>query len=541
MTQSWLYRLCCRLKEGNSNLSILLVEAGPNANDNLSVLDGSKFVSLWGSDFDWKYVTVPQKSLGGKTVPNPAGRLLGGGSAINAGGWIRGDKTDYDIWGEMVNDKRWSYNGLLPYFRRVEAHYDNNSNPDIHGFTGPIKTESIRSTGRAFPLQSFVEDAWNAEGVRYIPDKNSGDPIGLGEHVACQVDGMRQFSSLQYPLDVSILTNTLVKRVIIEEHNSTQVAVGIELAGNGRKIHAKQEVIVCAGAYRTPQVLMLSGIGPASHLRHHGIDVILDMPDVGQHLHDHPTITQWWKLREPEKGLAMESTGFNSPQLFKGLPMDFVATQPVPLEGLKEALVRDGDTKNINSNVLVTRQLGHVETYITYVAFNPENPKIPLDGSHISSGVVCLLPTSRGTIKLADKDANSSPFIDPNYAATEADRYILREGLKKLYRVMHNTPAGRNTIEEETVEDGYAPISTASSDEKIDDFIRRRVLSAYHPAGSASMGKVVDSDLRVKGVENLRVVDASVIPLPLASHIQACVYAISEQAADIILGKSVVK
>ncbi|KAH8802527.1 glucose dehydrogenase [Xylogone sp. PMI_703] len=528
--------LASRLKEGDPALSILLVEAGPNANENPLVLDHSKFPFLWDSELSWKYMTTPQKHLDGRTVFNPSGKLLGGGSAINAGGWIRGDKSDYDIWGELVNDKRWSYEGFLPYFRKTETHYDSNASPDVHGLTGPIKTESTTSTGRKFPLRSSIEEAWAAEGVHYNPDKNSGNPIGLGEHVGNQADGVRQFAAVQYPLNVSVLTNTLVERVIIEERDGIKSAVGIEIAENRRKIRARREVILSAGAFRTPQILMLSGVGPASHLQEHGINVILSLPDVGQNFHDHATVTQWWRLKEPEKGLAIGSPAFNNPELFKGLPLDFITTLPTPLDGLKSALIKDGD-KDAANNTLLTRQLGHIETYITYVGFNPANPIIPLDGSHISSGVVTLLPTSRGSIKLANKDPHSAPLIDPNYAATEADLYMLREGLKKLQRVLRNTPAGQATIEGETVEDGCVPISAASSDEEINSFIRRRISSTFHPAGSASMGKVVDTELRVKGIANLRVVDASVIPFPLAAHIQICVYAIAEQAADMILGK----
>lgn len=386
---------------------------------------------------------------------------------------MRGDKADYDLWGEILDDKRWNYSGFLPYFRKTEKHYDNEADPEIHGLTGPIQTESIKSSGRQFPLRSFVEDAWAAEGVLYNPDKNSGNPIGLGEHVANHIDGTRQFAGVNYPLDVSILTETLAEKVIIEQQNGKQVATGIVIEGSGKFIRAGQEVILSAGAYRSPQILMLSGIGPASHLQEHDIDVVLDLP-VGHNFHDHPSVSQWWKLKEPSDGLAVGSAGFNAKEL-KSLPLDFVVTQPVPLDGLKAALVKDGNVENINNHPLLTRQLGHVETYINYVAFNPENPKIPLDGSHITSGIVCMLPTSRGIITLANKDPTSAPLIDPNYASTEVDRYMLREGLKKLYRVMQHTPAGQATIEGQTVTEGYLPISLDISDEEIDRFIRSQL------------------------------------------------------------------
>ncbi|KAL1963927.1 hypothetical protein VTN77DRAFT_7733 [Rasamsonia byssochlamydoides] len=246
--------------------------------------------------------------------------------------------------------------------------------------------------------------------------------------------------------------------------------------------------------------------------------------DVGRHFHDHPAVSQWWKLKHPEKGLAVGSPAFNDPALLKGLPLDFVVTQPVSKDGLRKALAKDDPSSDPDAHPLVSVQHGHVETYVVYAARNPENPKIPMDDTHITTAVVCMLPTSRGTITLADKDPRSAPLIDPNYFATEADRYVLCEGLRKVREVLRETPSWEGNSD--------------TSDGEIDDLIRRRLMTLYHPAGSASMGKVVDSELRVKGIERLRVVDASVIPIPLAAHIQACVYVVAKQAADIILGHS---
>ncbi|KAE8154745.1 glucose dehydrogenase [Aspergillus avenaceus] len=528
--------LASQLKQGDPSLSILLIEAGPDVSNHSLVADGSKYTLLLGSEIDWNYHTVPQRHLGGRVLSNHAGKALGGGTAINGGGWLRGAKEDYDLWADLVGDSQWSYEGFLPYFRKVESHFDPDGDREAHGFEGPIKTESVTSTGRRYPLRREVEEAWRTVGVTYNPDMNSGNPLGVVEVVENRVVGLRQMSSSVYPLDIEILTDTLVGRVVIEENNGRKVATAVELADGGRRIAARREVVLSAGAYRSPQILMLSGIGPADELHSHGIDVILDLPDVGRHFHDHIAVSQWWKLKHPERGLSIGSPVFIDPTLFKGLPLDFVVTQSVPLDGLREALVKDDPSVHPDKHPLVCSQRGHFETYTIYVANNPENPVIKMDGTHITTSVACMLPTSRGSVTLKDRSPHSSPVIDPNYFATETDRYTMRQGLRRVREVLRDTPAGQGMIESETVEEGAMPLTATSDDAQLDDLARRRI-TLYHPSGSASMGKVVDGELRVMGVDGLRVVDASVIPMPLAAHIQMCVYALAEKAAGIIQGK----
>jgi choline dehydrogenase-like flavoprotein len=243
-----------------------------------------------------------------------------------------------------------------------------------------------------------------------------------------------------------------------------------------KRIRANKEIIISAGAYRTPQVLMLSGVGPADELHGHGIEIMLDPSDVGRNFQDHAAVSQWWKLKHPEKGLALGSPAFNNPAFRKGLPVDFVATQPVPEDGLKGALAKDHNESNVDGHPLLSLQRGHTETYIIYVARSAENPKIVPDGTHISSVVACLLPTSRGTVTLADSNPKSAPVIDPNYMATDADRYMMREGLRKVRQVLCDTPAGRDMVEGETVEDDADLLSKDSTDEEIDSLIRRRLM-----------------------------------------------------------------
>lgn len=330
--------------------------------------------------------------------------------------------------------------------------------------------------GRNYPLRKAVEEAWAAVGVCYNADVNSGDPIGLAQVVENRINGQRQLSCSVYPLDgVQVMTETLVNRVIIEEQSGQKAATAVELADSYKRITVRREVIISAGAYRTPQLLLLCGVGPVDELQRHAIDVIVDLPDVGRNFQDHPAVLQWWRLRHPERGLALGSPALKDAALLRCRPVDFTVLQPVPKEGLSKALARDGHHFGMDHDSLLSLQRGHIESYVVYVATNAGHPKLEVDGTHISSAVVCMLPTSRGTVTLADKNPKTTPVIDPNYMVTEADRYMMREGLRKMHEVLRNTPAGHEMIEDETVEDGEKPLSKHTSDEDLDNPIRRHL------------------------------------------------------------------
>jgi choline dehydrogenase-like flavoprotein len=217
--------------------------------------DPAEAAQLHFSDLDWKYFTTPQAHLDGKPKYNCAVKALSGGSVINTGGWIRGDKRDYNAWAEEVGDLSWSYDGLLPYFKRSEKHFDPKGDAEQHGFDGPVRTASVSASGRKFPLREDVMKLWgNLEGMRYVEDANGGSPQGIAELVENWADGKRQVASEVYGLGgVEVVTGTLVRRVVFEG----TMAVGVEFeSGVVRKAKRGGQVVVCAGAYRTPQVLL---------------------------------------------------------------------------------------------------------------------------------------------------------------------------------------------------------------------------------------------------------------------------------------------
>ncbi|RYP43608.1 hypothetical protein DL770_011550 [Monosporascus sp. CRB-9-2] len=523
-----------RLLEFDSKLKILVVEAGPNANDRPDIVWPNS-TNLIGGDFDWKYKTVKQSNLDNRSIDLPSGKALGGGTVINSGAWIRGDKFDYDLWGSTVNDSRWSYDGLLPFMRKSESFWSEVINRDQHGHCGPLPIQSVTSTNREFPLRDRVLRAWAELGIEALPgfDGNAGNPLGVGDLQENKNGGRREIAAAVYPLKgATVLTDTLVEKVMIEKipHGTGLSAVGIKLAG-GVEVRGRQ-TILSAGAIRSPQVLMLSGIGPAEELAKFDIPVLLDQPGVGRNLSDHGILYHAWKVKDPSAGWALGSGNplFNKPQYGYGTPGDFIVSTDVSKNGLIAAIAEDeGATPDPATHPLLANKRTFTEHMLIYAAAP--------DGSLITSVLITLLPTSRGSVKLSSADIRDAPLIDPNYLGSAVDRYVARKGLKLQVKYLGSdaTVIGREILDGEAGAPGFDEVlSVNSTDEYIDARLRAAMGSTYHPMGTLAMGAVADSDLKVKGVENLRIVDTSVFPVPITGHLQVAAFAMAEQAAQII-------
>ncbi|KAL8914706.1 MAG: hypothetical protein Q9171_000719 [Xanthocarpia ochracea] len=511
-------------------------ERGPDEISHEYVVNPQAAPLLAHTDLVVNYKTTPQSQLDNRPVTNFAGRLLSGSSAANYGAWIRAPAADYDLWAEQVGHSRWTYQELLPYLRRTEYHFDPQGDKEQHGFEGPIHTTS----GRAYPLRDTVHDAFVQLGFEENADLNAGQPYGFAPWVENWHDGARQHSAKVFDLSgINVFTNATVAKIMTD---AAYTAWGVQLV-DGRILEAKHEVVISCGAHKTPQLLMLSGIGPKEELASHKIPQLVDSPAVGRNHFDHLSLHQAWKLRFPERGLAMGSPAFNNPEYAKGFPVEWIGTYPVPEHTLKAAMEEDAismDTTAISKSLpVMVLDRAHVGLLVAYAPLNLGGAyEIPLDGSHISTGALLYLPTSRGRVTLASSDPADEPVVNPRYYSTSTDKAMLRSAVRVVAQLMQ-TSAAEQMVESETPPKGLPVLGPDSSDEDIDGRIRGYSETWHHSAGTAAMGRdiqtsVVDAELRVHGVKKLRVADASVFPRPISATPQATIYAIAEVAAELI-------
>ena len=527
--------IASRLRQGNPSLDILVLESGSDASDNPLTRDLGGAFALAGTELDQSYKTTPQPNTGDRVYTITAGKVLGGGSILNYGSWARGDASDYDQWARTVGDERWSYNGLLPYLKRCEKHFQADKDPEQRGSDGPMRVTSVYNLDpkRRYGLREPIKAAWEALGLRHNPCGGGGSIAGICDFFENWNDGQRQPSNLAYSLQgVTVVTGASVHKVVFsKDDGGHQTASGVVLA-DGRHFKARKEVVLSAGAVKTPQILMLSGVGPASLLSDYNIPVIYDNPEVGKNYFDHFAHFQVWKLRNPEKGLSMGSPQWDDPAFHKGFPCDWIVNEGLPPRLLEPALQADAARGKVSDASLLDPTRCFVETM---VAYSTVGAPVPTDGSYVATSVMLLVPTSRGSVKITSASPTDAPAIDTNYYDTEVDRAALIYSTRRVANALLTTPAGSSYIECEGAPPGMSPLTAKSSDAEIDARIRMTGVSHAHSAGTAAMGKVVDTDLRVKGVRGLRVADASVFPVAIGGHPQATLYGVAEQAADILL------
>jgi choline dehydrogenase-like flavoprotein len=492
------------------NVQVLLLEAGP-PDEAQEIFVPAAFAKLFRSPLDWDYLTEPEPHADGRQVYIPRGRVLGGSSSINAMVYIRGNRADYDGWADRGLDG-WSYDDVLPYFKRAEDN-ERGAN-EYHGVGGPVAVSDSRSRNPI--MDAFVEAAVDA-GIDANPDFNGAEQDGVGLYQVTCRNGMRCSASAAYlhPIEgrenLEIRTGALATRILFEGGR----AVGVEALVDGEPnvFRVSREVIVSGGAYNSPQLLMLSGIGPAEHLRALGIEVRHDLP-VGDNLQDHPSVGFTYTTDEPVS-LFQADTEENLVAFMQGQgPL----TSNVAEAGLFWRSRDDLPAPDIQFHAAPAMFI--------------EEGLVDPPGHGYTFGPCLVAPRSVGELRLASKDPAAKPSIRHNYLADPADVAALVAGLKLTARIGDASPlAGRYRT------GTYEPPASLSDDD-LAAYAREKAQTLYHPVGTCAMGSVVDDELRVLGVEALRVVDASVMPTVPRGNTNAPTIMVAERAADLIRGKT---
>ncbi len=501
--------LANRLSE-ESATRVLLVEAGPpDTHPGIHVPAAAG--TLGRTRWDWAYLTDPEPALDGRLIALPRGRTLGGSSSINAMVYIRGNPADYDEW-EALGCEGWGWKDVLPYFIKAE---DNERGPStMHGQGGPLSVSDGRSR---HPLcETWLEAATQA-GLLPNSDFNGASQDGVGHYQVTQRNGMRCSTAVAYlrPVmsraNLDVLSGALVTRILLRDSRATGVEV--EHDNQIKQLRAEREVILSAGAYNSPQLLMLSGIGVPAELKVQGLEAVADLP-VGHNLQDHP--------------FALINVLVNSESLISEVrkPENMALLQSEGRGPLTSNYAEVGGFWRSQDGL----EAPDIQYHALPLMFVDQGQRVPTD--HAASWGPCLLkPQSRGAVQLRSAEPSAKPRILHNYYSEEADLDTMVRGLKKAVEIARQ-PAMLRIIRGNV--DPY-PRSDGNSD--LRDFVRRATQTTFHPIGTCAMGSVVDPELLVHGFENLRVVDASVMPTIVRGNTNAPTIMIAEKAADHILGR----
>jgi choline dehydrogenase-like flavoprotein len=510
--------LAARLTEDPS-VRVALIEAGPPDSSVLIHCPAGLALLAKNGQANWAFETVSQPGLGGRRGYQPRGKVLGGSSSVNAMIYARGQHADYDEWAAQGNEG-WGWRDVLPYFKRAE--HNERGADAFHGTGGPLNVMDLRSPNRFGPV--FVQAAVQA-GFAPNPDFNGADQEGVGMYQVTHKKGERFSAAKAYLTpnlsrpNLQVITQAYTTRILMEGKR----AVGIEYREGGQlhQLKAAREVLLCAGALQSPQLLMLSGLGPAAHLQSHGIAVAHDLPGVGRNLHDHVDVVQVVDAPQLKDLFGLSAAGLV--RVLKGIFEWRNFRSGMLTTNFAEA---GGFIKSDPGEARPDLQLHFVVGKLV------DHGRKTVFGHGYSCHVCLLRPQSRGSVQLASRDPAAAPLIDPNFLGDADDLQRLVRGFKIMRRILSQSALA-----------GYGgrelPASAgATTDEQIEAFIRSRADTIYHPAGSCRMGNgaldVVDAKLQVHGVAGLRVVDASIMPRLVSGNTNAPTIMIAEKAADMI-------
>jgi choline dehydrogenase len=512
--------LANRLSE-NGRHHVVLLEAGPRDRNFWIHLPIGYGKTMWDSRINWRFETEPEPSMKGRRIYWPRGRVLGGSSSINGLIVIRGQAEDYDAWQRLGNDS-WSWNDVLPYFRKLETNLSFPGDP-LHGTGGPLHVSSIEEE---HPIIESVIAAAQRLGVPRNSDFNGARQEGVGYYQLTTRRGWRQSTAVAYlrpaekRTNLRVICNAMATRLIFNGKR----AIGIEYdtEGTHRRLIARRGVVLSAGAVQSPQLLMLSGIGPAAHLGEMGLPVLMDLPGVGGNLQDHLQLRLIYRLNRR----ISTNDGLRSLPGRVRMGLEWLLSRTGPL------------AIGINQGGLFTRVLPESSTpdiqfHIATLSADMAGGKVH-DFSGMTLSVCQLRPESTGTIRLGAPDPRHPPRILANYLTAETDQRCAIAGIRFTRKLAATAPLA------DLIEDEFLPGAARDSDGDLLDFARQYGATIFHPAGTCRMGpadapdSVVDSRLRVRGVGNLWIADCSIMPRLVSGNTNLPTIMIAEKAADLI-------
>lgn len=503
--------LAARLTE-DRNARVLLLEAGgPDRAREVRI--PAAFSKLYKTPLDWNYYTEPEPHLHNRKLYWPRGKMLGGSSSMNAMIYIRGNPLDYDHWRNLGNDGC-GFADVLPYFKKSEDQERGAS--EFHGVGGPLNIADLRY---ANPLTRAFLSAAEELGIESNQDFNGAKQEGAGLYQVTQKNGKRHSAADAYlkpalgRTNLTVLTGMHATRVLVER----QRAIGVSYVRGGAagEAHAESEVILAGGTINSPQLLLLSGIGPAKELSGAGIRAIHDLPGVGKNLQDHPMVSVGYLCTKPVSMASAESL----PNL-----LWYLLFKRGPL------------VSNVAEAGIFVRTRAESQAPDLQLLFGPayyvNHGLTPRKEHAFGFGPTLIAPESRGEVVLGSTDPFAAPAIRANYLSTAADMSVIVEGVRLAQRIAHSNAFAPYRGEQ------LHPSPGATTDAELVEFIRNEAQTLYHPVGTCKMGRdamaVVDARLRVRGIERLRVVDASVMPRVIAGNTNAPTIMIAEKAADMI-------
>lgn len=510
--------LAGRLTE-NPAVRVCLLEAGPADNSVLIHCPAGLAVMAKFELNGWGFNTTPQAALNNRRGYQPRGKVLGGSSSINAMVYIRGQHADYDHWAAQGNPG-WGWEDVKPYFLRAE---NNERGADAwHAQGGPFNVADLRSPNR---FSHHFTEAGVQAGYPHNTDFNGATQEGVGLYQVTHKNGERHSAAKGYLTphlarsNLQVITGAHATRILFEGTR----AVGVEYRQGGalKQVHAGREVLLSAGALLSPQLLMLSGVGPAAHLQQHGIPVLHDLPGVGQHLHDHPDVVQVLDAPDLKDLFGLSLSGMV--QTLRGIIEWRKHRTGMLTTNFAEA---GGFIKSDPSEPAPDLQLHFVIGKLV------DHGRKTVVGHGYSAHVCLLQPKSRGAVTLASRDPMALPLVDPNFLADPDDMARMVRGFKRTREILMQPALAKFGAKE------LAASASARTDAEIEQFIRQYADTIYHPVGTCRMGPgpldVVDAELRVHGLAGLRVVDASIMPRIVSGNTNAPTVMIAEKAVDLL-------